>query len=62
MDEICPKCTTQGLVIVYGYPNEDDIDAAEAGLVVLGGCLLTSEDPCWQCPQCDFRWGRRPEM
>ena len=46
---------------MYGYPSdmEGALKAAEQGEVVLGGCVITGDDPKWQCLECKHVWGRR---
>jgi hypothetical protein len=49
----CSKCGSKRVVkIVYGYPWEEDWRQAELGKIVLGGCVVTGDDPLWQCVDC----------
>ena len=56
----CPKCGSQRVAgILYGLPDfseklERELDAGE---VVLGGCVITDDDPSWHCVECGHRWG-----
>jgi rubrerythrin len=51
----CPSCDAQSVArILYGYPafsTELDEDL-KTGMVVLGGCVITDDDPVWQCTAC----------
>lgn len=56
----CERCLGARIAeILYGFPNLDsDLEAAlEAGTTVLGGCVVTDDDPQWQCLDCGFEWG-----
>ncbi len=50
----CRSCGVTGkpLPIVYGYPTPETFEAAQRGEVVLGGCVLTGDDPEWTCAAC----------
>jgi hypothetical protein len=32
------------------------MEAAEAGKITLGGCIVGENDPRWECAKCDHRW------
>lgn len=34
------------------YFSEEERQQVEAGKIVLGGCVLTGDDPDWQCVDC----------
>lgn len=54
----CPDCSSRRVrAIVYGEPTEALAAAAEAGTVVLGGCLISNESPSWDCPDCGKSFG-----
>jgi hypothetical protein len=38
--------------VVYGYPTPATLTQAEEGLLVLGGCILTGDDPPLACTNC----------
>jgi hypothetical protein len=38
--------------ILYGYPTAESFERAGRGEIVLGGCVLTGDDPEWACPAC----------
>ena len=53
----CPKCGSLNTVrIVYGYPSEQGILAAEKGEIILGGCCVTFSEPEFHCKDCEHEW------
>lgn len=49
----CPVCGGRGVSIVWGYPTDETMRRAEAGDVVLGGCVVTTEvTPSHECTEC----------
>lgn len=51
----CPKCNSVAVVpIAYGKPGHDMIEAAEHGLLHLGGCVLEVSDH--HCKACGYEW------
>jgi hypothetical protein len=44
---------------VYGYASAKDAEAEAAGRIVLGGCVITGDDPSHQCRACgqEYRQG-----
>jgi len=57
----CPKCGSLDVVpIEYGYPGPEMMDAAEKGLIELGGCCVGERDPRKHCKACgeQFDWPR----
>lgn len=56
----CPECGSGSVAaILWGMPAyseqlERDLDE---GLVVLGGCCITCDDPEWHCNDCGHEWG-----
>jgi DNA-directed RNA polymerase subunit RPC12/RpoP len=49
----CPNCGERGLVpIVYGFPNEFTIQLSSKGVVELGGCIISGDDPSFRCRRC----------
>jgi hypothetical protein len=53
----CPDCPGSPVAVplVIGLPSPDAFDAAARGELVLGGCVLRTEDgrtPSWACPAC----------
>lgn len=54
---ICPKCKSKDVVeILYGMPSYEAIEAYERKEVILGGCLVTDNDPDYGCLCCNHRW------
>jgi len=56
----CPKCqSTNRAEILWGLPWKKMIKKElKRKEIVLGGCLVTHNDPKWQCNECRTRWGR----
>jgi hypothetical protein len=52
---VCPECEKSGVPIAYGFPGAEMFEAAEAGRIVLGGCVIYSDMPTWQCSR-GHRW------
>ena len=49
----CPHCRSRaGVPVRYGLPNAESAAAAARGEVVLGGCVLTDDDPPRCCLEC----------
>ena len=56
----CPTCSSTSVrPIVYGEPDAELVERARRHEVVLAGCLLTDDDPAWDCPECGHRFGDR---
>ncbi len=46
----CPTCGSRMAVpILYGYPSFEMFAASERGKVRLGGCVIGSESPDYEC-------------
>lgn len=39
--------------IAYGYPGPEMMDEAEAGRVILGGCIVDDDSPVLACSACN---------
>ena len=56
----CPNCqSTNHAEILWGLPADmmaikEELDKKE---IVLGGCIVTGNDPKWECNECLTRWG-----
>jgi hypothetical protein len=52
--EVCPHCHEQimRVPIVYGLPTAELGEEGARGEVVLGGCVVSANDPEWACPKC----------
>ena len=49
----CPACGEAAVVsIAWGFPTEAVFEDADAGKVVVGGCVVTGDDPAWRCKAC----------
>jgi ribosomal protein S27AE len=56
--ENCPACGANAVArIQRGYPafTQGLAEDLEAGKVVLGGCVMTDDDPRWQCTKCGLK-------
>lgn len=59
----CPTCTKAKLVpIVYGLPGPETWQDFEMGLVQLGGCCVTGNDPELACLGCEARFKRDGDL
>lgn len=55
---ICPNCSSINAAgILYGYPTEEAMEAAERGDIILGGCCVGLDDPKYGCKDCGYEWG-----
>lgn len=54
--EPCPSCGGKLVPIAYGLPGEELMEAAQRGEVAMGGCVVTGDDPVWQCRECRCRF------
>ena len=58
----CPICQKAKLVpIVYGLPGTELLQDSENGLVSLGGCVVTGNDPELECLGCEAKFMRDGE-
>jgi hypothetical protein len=58
----CPICAKAKLVpIVYGLPGVELRRDSEMGLVSLGGCVVTGNDPELECLGCEAKLMRDGE-
>jgi hypothetical protein len=56
----CPKCGSPKVVkIVYREPSYEDSLEAEAGKIILGGSVITGNDPYWGCIDCKAKIFKR---
>jgi len=44
-EHVCRLCGGRTIPIAYGFPGDDLFEAAERGEIVLGGCVLSGDDP-----------------
>ena len=60
----CPKCNRKNIALIFwGYPGDFDSieEQVERKEIVLGGCIVTDNDPKWECNDCLHRWGERDD-
>ena len=60
----CPKCNRKNIALIFwGYPGDCDSieEQVERKEIVLGGCIVTDNDPKWECNECLHRWGERDD-
>jgi hypothetical protein len=53
--KVCSECGSKKIAtIVAGYPpfSEKDLKDAADGKIVFGGCVVSEDDPRWQCVEC----------
>lgn len=49
----CPSCKSPNVArILYGMPSYEAFLEAEAGKIIIGGCMVTDDDPIWGCIDC----------
>ncbi|CAA9560997.1 MAG: hypothetical protein AVDCRST_MAG70-1662 [uncultured Thermomicrobiales bacterium] len=50
----CPACaeTVRPVPIAYGMPGPEMVAAAERGEILLGGCVVSPDNPTHRCPRC----------
>ncbi len=48
----CPNCDNKLSLILYGLPTQELLDNLPDD-VILGGCMLTGDDPVYHCPNCN---------
>ena len=49
----CPGCGSEKVArILRGYPTPEAFAEEKRGAIVLGGCVITGDDPSWQCLDC----------
>jgi len=50
--KVCPKCEGDLIPIVYGYPGPEMVESADRGEILLGGCIVSDNDPQFRCKNC----------
>ncbi len=49
----CPKCHSSNVIpILYGIPTSEAAEERDRGLIKLGGCDVSDDDPQWHCKDC----------
>ena len=60
----CPKCKGTNIgTYFYGYYKPGFVDSVtlekiEKGVLIPGGCFVSSKSPEYRCNDCFFRWGK----
>jgi len=60
--QVCPECKSKNVAwIFWGYPGDMSTikEELDKGKIVLGGCIITNQDPKWECNECLHIWGKR---
>lgn len=60
----CPNCNNENVAwILWGYVGDMQSikEELEKGDIVLGGCIVSSNDPKWKCNNCNHSWGIRDD-
>ena len=60
----CPECNSKNVAFIFwGYPGDIDwyIKAIEDKKIVGGGCIVSDNDPKWECNDCHWWWGKRDD-
>ena len=56
----CPACGSQKVVrILYGMPSYEAFLDSKAGKIILGGCVISDNDPRWGCIDCNAKIYKR---
>ena len=58
---ICPNCGSCNVAMIqYGLPkwSMEFEEKLNAGVIVMGGCMLSPDNPVYECNECRIRWGR----
>ncbi len=51
----CPRCGSSAIVpIVYGMPSQQLFRRSQRREVLLGGCVLSPDQPSHGCADCDW--------
>ncbi len=51
-EKLCPECNGKLLPLRYGEPGTQMMEQARRGEIALGGCIITDDDPRWECSGC----------
>lgn len=49
----CPNCGNNLINIIYGRPNQELIEQAKEGKIILGGCIINKNMPNYHCNYCN---------
>ena len=58
VNPICPRCESAAVPLLLGLPVPAAVEAAKAGQLALGGCLVKNDgtDPNWRCTARGHSW------
>ena len=62
--QTCPNCNSKFIAkIFWGYPGDFESmeEQVERKEIDMGGCLVSSHDPEWECNECGNQWGKRKD-
>ena len=57
----CPSCKGKNVaLILYGYfaPTKEITTGLAENKITFGGCLISKNDPKWECTDCGHSWGK----
>ena len=53
----CPLCGSRKIIpIAYGLPGPDLEKESKKGRVILGGCMVSENQPQSHCKDCGYEW------
>jgi DNA-directed RNA polymerase subunit RPC12/RpoP len=52
----CPQCGGRPRPILWGMPTADMGDLADAGIIAIGGCVVSEDMPTVRCGRCGAEW------
>ena len=52
----CPNCNNKMIKIEYGMPSNELIELSEKGIIHLGGCSISDDDPIYYCNNCKRKY------
>jgi len=58
----CPSCRSKKTSLIFwGYPGDMEwyLAAIAKNEITPGGCILSENDPKWECNDCSHRWGKK---
>lgn len=59
----CESCGDVNAVpIARGYPSQDGMDATHRREIVLGGCIVSEDDPSFACLSCGWQFGAPSDL
>ena len=52
----CPNCNNKMKKIEYGMPSDELVELSEKGIIYLGGCCISDDDPIYYCSNCKRKY------